>query len=1054
MLQSLARGLAYIFKFDPNQKRAPAGTGNGGQWVKDGGTAPLGHAHNDPSKIKSTTTEVKPRNIRTILTDWSGNRPGAWSKFQEAARHLIGDFDHDTWSKTHTEESENDPGVQEYMRDHHIGPITDEQYSADAKKLLAAIEKSKPLGFPLFRGVHSSDSASSLKVGDEFSESLAGWTSKEVWAEKFAVNRYGTAPGDYGATGKDVVFMMKGSSMKGLSVSRYAEAGTPFKDVDEYLTSGHYKVTNIYNVDKSGNAIITGNTDGMGNTQVAHTKVVEVERVGPAKKDKIVKGEGLAHVFKFNLNHEPAGSAKGGQFAKSLSNMVADRLAAGEHVDLKAKDLAEVVSAMADRKDHPNIMPLHVEGTHMLGGDGLGIPRADMPQIPQAMRKEFLDGLHVQVEETGLDPFVLKPVQDQLDGMKVGNLYKKMMAGTVSPEPIIVSQDNYIIDGHHHWAAKVVMRASDPKVTVQAYKVHMQHGALMDAAQKFTDANNIPRKDITKAEGLAHVFKFNANHEPAGSGKGGQFAKASGAGSATGDVEPSLKPVRVAVPKVITDAIEKQASDMGGAKDQNDAAKITSYINEHYNKELQEMMDAVHTDHRPTIMLHEGSVEKGIPTIWLLGWSNREGTDIHDHVGSAAAITVVRGRVDERAFAFKTKDGEEEVKQSKTKEGLDVASTLRTLHSGSTVTIGAPYVHEMHGESGNLKQRDITVHGYFPPLDKMHYFVHHKDSNNLFYDGMWDEHGKPDIKVRKGQYICGCGYASVFKFNPNHEPAGSSTGGQFAKANSGGGAAGGDDVSLTQYAKEDHDKNVKDSDILDRFTPDERKEIRYAIVKAENSPSSVTLYTHDGVYTEERQALHQQIIDSYTNEDAIKKATPQDGNPTFVVLGGRGGSGKSAFTNGTLKEFDASKFIKIDSDDIKGRLRPPYEGWNAATVHAEAAELVETIRSVLLARGANVVLDATLKSRNVERDIQQAKANGYRIEGHYMYVDRTTAAIRSTKRYLGKDPQHRGRLVPVDVILANKENESNFDYMKKYFDSWSAYDNTGKSPTLIGRGGK
>jgi predicted ABC-type ATPase len=208
------------------------------------------------------------------------------------------------------------------------------------------------------------------------------------------------------------------------------------------------------------------------------------------------------------------------------------------------------------------------------------------------------------------------------------------------------------------------------------------------------------------------------------------------------------------------------------------------------------------------------------------------------------------------------------------------------------------------------------------------------------------------------------------------------------------------------------------------------------------------------VYTDERKKLHQEIIDSYLNDAEIKRATPADGKPTLIVLGGRGGSGKSSFTNGTLKEFDPDKFIRIDSDEIKARLRPPYEGWNAATVHDESKALVETIKSVLLSRGANVILDVTMSSPSAEKDILRAQANGYRIEGHYMYASREEAATRAMRRYLSDGPSKRGRLVPPKVILENTENEANFDYMKKYFSKWSAYDGMGKTPTLIARGGK
>jgi predicted ABC-type ATPase len=551
--------------------------------------------------------------------------------------------------------------------------------------------------------------------------------------------------------------------------------------VDEWLTSGNYKVTKVTEAKPHDTDDFLGMSSGA-------PKTIEVERTGPAVKEHIIKAEdeGYAHIFKFNPNHD-----RKGRFAAS-----------GAPTAVKdPAELEQVLRVMAGRDAHPNIMDLSVGGTKPFGGLGDKISRQRMPQIPTKRRQEFLDSLHVNVVQESVDPMNLKPTQDQLDGQKIGQFFEKMADPNGKfheHEPILVSKDNYIIDGHHHWGTYVAYNLIRGPKKIPAYVVHMDQKTLLQKAQEFTDAHNIERKTIGKGE-LAHVF--------------------------------------------------------------------------------------------------------------------------------------------------------------------------------------------------------------------------------------------------------------TQKFNPNHEPGGSSHGGEFAK---GAGAGGGEaqDVSMSDYYTS-RDSHVTPLDIMSKLSKDERREVEYATLKAETSPNSVALYTHDGVFTDERKQLHQQIIDSYFTKENVAAATPAAGEaPTLVVLGGRGGSGKGSFTNGKINEFDPSKFIKLDSDEIKGHLRPPYEGWNAASVHLEATELVNVIRSTAIARGMNVILDATLKSRSMEADIQHAIANGYRVEGHYMYVSRAEAATRAMKRYLGKDPQHRGRLVPADVILGNTKNEENFDYFKKYFDKWSAYDNMGKAPVLIGKGSK
>lgn len=258
------------------------------------------------------------------------------------------------------------------------------------------------------------------------------------------------------------------------------------------------------------------------------------------------------------------------------------------------------------------------------------------------------------------------------------------------------------------------------------------------------------------------------------------------------------------------------------------------------------------------------------------------------------------------------------------------------------------------------------------------------------------------------------------------------------------------------YAKYD-DPNITEEKILKGFTPQERAEVVNNVRKSQAAKTSAETYVKDGQYTPERQRLHQEIISKILSDAAIKAATPTKGEtPTYIILGGRGGSGKSAFTDGTLKEFDASKFLKLDSDAIKEMLKPPYEGWNAYSVHEESAHIFDAITYMAHQKGLNIIHDSTLRSDGVGSTIAQMKSSGYRVEGHYMFLPRQVAAKRAVDRFLRKGQAERGRLVPPEVVLQNTSNEKNFERLSKYFDSWSAYDNQGakgSTPTLITRGG-
>ena len=207
----------------------------------------------------------------------------------------------------------------------------------------------------------------------------------------------------------------------------------------------------------------------------------------------------------------------------------------------------------------------------------------------------------------------------------------------------------------------------------------------------------------------------------------------------------------------------------------------------------------------------------------------------------------------------------------------------------------------------------------------------------------------------------------------------------------------------------------------------------------------------DARYTPERESLHGRIIQDILSPDKIRMAKPEPGKkPTLIMLGGRGGSGKSWF-KGNL--YNPDKFVVLDADSIKEQLKPEYAGWNAFQVHEESSDVLEQAIKTCVDLELNVVLDITMKTPKsaIER-INKFKEKGYRTEAHYMHVPPQEAAKRAIGRYRGDDGEYRGRFVPVDTILKMTENEKSFDQVKELVDDWSFRDNNvkrGEKPILI-----
>ncbi len=96
----------------------------------------------------------------------------------------------------------------------------------------------------------------------------------------------------------------------------------------------------------------------------------------------------------------------------------------------------------------------------------LGIPRTSMPQVLSAHRGamvQFLRGRGVKVTKEEVYPWTLKPAQAEYSPEKVSKA--KEWAGT--QRPLLISEDSYVADGHHQWAAAL----DTPEDTIPVFRI-------------------------------------------------------------------------------------------------------------------------------------------------------------------------------------------------------------------------------------------------------------------------------------------------------------------------------------------------------------------------------------------------------------------------------------------------------------------------------------------------------------------------------------------------------------------------------------------------------
>lgn len=213
-------------------------------------------------------------------------------------------------------------------------------------------------------------------------------------------------------------------------------------------------------------------------------------------------------------------------------NKAADLLSQGKKVHLDQprtasvllSELAKRVQAAKDQGDSaPNfdLCKVTVKNTNLFCAESKGIPRVKMPQVKgvptpgsraDSMPKnakgevdlsgEFRKSLEVRgvhIEDTTEKASFLRASQIELNGGKVAGMTQAMEAGKIPDEHIFVSHDNYIVDGHHRWAAKVGLDLHDNKlgdINMPVSRIDMDIIELLDESNKFASDWGIPQAGV------------------------------------------------------------------------------------------------------------------------------------------------------------------------------------------------------------------------------------------------------------------------------------------------------------------------------------------------------------------------------------------------------------------------------------------------------------------------------------------------------------------------------------------------------------------------------
>lgn len=121
---------------------------------------------------------------------------------------------------------------------------------------------------------------------------------------------------------------------------------------------------------------------------------------------------------------------------------------------------------------------------------GLRLSRSDLPQIkstdiltPEVGFKAYLDSKNIAYSETTEAVENLTPIQKEINLTKVdGMLTNVGLENLKRDKPIMISADNYLIDGHHRWYA---LKMLEPEAEIAVLRIDLDIGPLIEVMKNY-----------------------------------------------------------------------------------------------------------------------------------------------------------------------------------------------------------------------------------------------------------------------------------------------------------------------------------------------------------------------------------------------------------------------------------------------------------------------------------------------------------------------------------------------------------------------------------------